>query len=98
MKIDSYMMSDNEVLRALRMFNDETWDDGKYHLVSVESIWEDGEEIEDFIKRNNESEIPEVFLKQMCKFVMEFDNNWLVYVSYMDGEVFGIIAFSEWDY
>ena len=96
MKIDSYMMSNEEVLRALRMFNDETWDDGKYHLVSVESIWEDGEKIEDFIKRNNESEIPEEILKQMYRFVMEFDNNWLVYVSYMDGEVFGIIAFSEW--
>ena len=97
MKIESYAMSNNEVLRALRMFNDETWDDGKFHLISVESILEDGEDIAGFIQRNTNSEVPQDVLRQAEMWVRCYDNNWLVYVLYMPGEVCGLIAFSDWD-
>ena len=97
MKIESYAMSNNEVLRALRMFNDETWDDGKFHLISVESIMEDGGDIAEFIQENTNSEVPYDILVQAERFAMKFDNEWIVYVLYMKGEVCGLIAFSDWD-
>ena len=97
MKIESYAMSDNETLRALRMFVDEKWDDGMFHLISTESIAEDGKELVDFIKEKSNSEIPNDDLVQMEHFSMQFDEDWIVYVLYMNGEVCGLIAFSEWD-
>ena len=90
-------MSNNETLRALRMFVDETWDDGMFHLISTESIAEDGIELVDFIKQNNNTEIPYDILVQMERFAMQFDKDWIVYVLYMKGEVCGLIAFSDWD-
>ena len=96
MKLESYAMSDNEVLRALTMFVDEKWDDGPFHLICTESIAEDGMELADFIQMNNASEVPQDILVQMEKFAMQFDSDWLVYVLYMKGEVSGLIAFSDW--
>lgn len=92
-------MSDNEVLRALRMFVDDTWDDGMFHLISTESIAEDGMELVDFIEQHNDMEIPHDILVEMERFAMQFDDDWLVYVLYMNGggkEVCGLIAFSDW--
>lgn len=97
MKIESYTMSNNETLRALRMFVDETWDDGMFHLISTGSIAEDGMELVDFIKQNNNTEIPYDTLVQMECFAKQFDKDWIVYVLYMKGEVCGLIAFSDWD-
>ena len=88
-------MSDNETLRALRMFVDETWDDGKFHLISIGSIAEDGMELVDFIKQNNNTEIPYDILVQIERFAMQFDKDWIVYILYMKGEVCGLIAFSD---
>ena len=96
MKIESYAMSDNETLRALRMFVDEKWDDGKFHLISTESIAEDGMELVDFIEQHDDMEIPHDILAQMERFAMQFDSDWQVYVLYMEGEVCGLIAFSDW--
>lgn len=97
MKLESFAMSDNEVLRALRMFVDETWDDGLFHLKSIESIAEDGEDVAGFIEHNSNMEVPHETLVQAEKFVMGFDNDWIVYALYMPGEVCGLIAFSDWD-
>ena len=97
MKIESYEMSDNEVLMALRMFNDEDWDDGEFHLVCVESIWEEGCELSEFIQKNSNSEISHDELRKAEMWVREFDNKWLVYVLYKKGEVCGLIAFSDWN-
>lgn len=96
MKPESYAMSDNEVLRALTMFVDEKWDDGKFHLISTESIAEDEMELTAFIKANSNTEVPQDILVQMEKFAMQFDSDWQVYVLYMKGEVSGLIAFSDW--
>lgn len=97
MKQESYAMSNSEALRALRMFVNETWDDGMFHLISTESIAEDGMELVDFIKQNNNTEIPYDILVQMERFAMQFDKDWIVYVLYTKGEVCGLIAFSDWD-
>lgn len=97
MKLETYAMSDNETLRALCMFVDEKWDDGKFHLISTASIAEDGMELVDFIEENNNMKIPNDILVQMERFVMQFDEDWIVYVLYMKGEVCGLIAFSDWD-
>lgn len=97
MKIESYAMSNNEVLRALRMFIDDKWDDGKFHLISIESILEDGGDIAGFVRSKSNSEVPYDILVQMERFAMKFDNEWIVYVLYMDGEVCGLVAFSDWD-
>ena len=96
MKLESYAMSDNEVLRALTMFVDEKWDDGKFHLISTESIAEDEMGLTAFIKANSNTEVPQDILVQMEKFAMQFDSDWQVYVLYMKGEVSGLIAFSDW--
>lgn len=96
MKLESYAMSDNEVLRALTMFVDDKWDDGKFHLISTESIAEDEMELVDFIEANTNTEVPQDILVQMEKFAMQFDSDWQVYVLYMKGEVLGLIAFSDW--
>ena len=97
MKIESYAMSNNEVLQALRMFIDDKWDDGKFHLISTESILEDGGDIAGFVRSMGNSEVPYDILVQMERFAMKFDNEWIVYVLYMEGEVCGIVAFSDWD-
>lgn len=96
MKLESYAMSDNEVLRALTMFVDEKWDDGMFHLISTESIAEEGMELVDFIKANSNTEVPQDTLVEIEKFAMQFDSDWQVYVLYMKGEVSGLIAFSDW--
>lgn len=96
MKLESYGMSDNEVLRALTMFVDEKWDDGMFHLISTESIAEDGMELVDFIKANSNTELPQDTLVEIEKFAMQFDSDWQVYVLYMKGEVSGLVAFSDW--
>lgn len=90
-------MSNNEVLRSLRMFNDDNWDDGKYHLKSIESIAEDGGDIAGFIQENTNCEVPYDILVQAERFAMKFDNEWIVYVLYMQGEFCGLVAFSDWD-
>lgn len=97
MKIESYAMSNNEVLRALRMFIDDKWDDGMFHLISIESILEDGGDIAGFITSKSNTEIPNDTIVQVEQFCMKFDNEWIVYVLYMQGEVCGLIAFSDWD-
>ncbi len=98
MKIESYGMSDSEVLRSLKMFVDENWDDGHFHLISVESIAEDGETIAEFAKMTNRMEIPNEILIDMTDFAAEFGKEWIVYMLYMEGEVCGLVAFSDWSY
>ena len=97
MKIESYWMSNNEVLTALRMFNDDRWDDGKYHLKSVESIAEDEENLSGYVTSHHHSEIPPADIEGMEEFFWKFDNEWIVYVLTCDNEVCGLIAFSDWD-
>lgn len=97
MKIESYAMSNNEVLRALRMFIDDKWDDGMFHLISIESILEDGETIVDYVKRHHHSVFDDKTYMEIDEFAWKFDNDWIVYVMTCDNEVCGLVAFSDWD-
>ena len=73
-----------------------------FHLISTESIAEDGMELADFIKKNNTTEVPYDYLVQAEKFAMRFDKDWPVYVLYTKvgkrgrSEVLGLIVFSDW--
>ena len=89
-------MCDREVLKALTMFVDEKWDDGLFHLISTESIAEDGMGLADFIKQNSTTEVPHDTLVGMERFAMRFDKGWIVYVLYTKGKVCGLIAFGDW--
>lgn len=95
MKIESFAMSDNEVLRALTMFVDEKWDDGMFHLKSAESIAEDGIELSDFLKSHDNSpcSLP---IGDLTAWAGKYDADWIVYVLYSDGEVNGMIAITDY--
>ena len=96
MKIESYYMSDNEALQALRMFVDEMWDDGMFHLKSVESIAEDGGSVAGYVTSRHHSEIPPADIDGMEEFACRFGSDWIVYVLTCANEVCGLIAFSDW--
>lgn len=97
MKIETFDMTDLHAAFAIQMFVDNTWDSGTFHLISKESIAEDGMTLEGFLKRHSKIVIPHKDIVEYEKFAMKFDNKWLVYVCYRNREILGMIAFSEWD-
>ena len=97
MKIETFDMTDLYAAKAVQMFADNDFESGKFHLISKESIAEDGMTLEGFLKRHSKIVIPNKDIAEYENFAMKFDKNWIVYVFYRSREILGMIAFSEWD-
>lgn len=97
MKIETFDMTDLHAAKAVQMFADNDFDCGIFHLISNESIAEDGMTLEEFLKRHSKIVIDHKAIVEYEKFAMKFDKNWIVYVFYLSREILGMIAFSEFD-
>lgn len=94
MKIESYLMSNNETLSAVEMFvNDEREKYGRT-LEDVSDM--EVEDLSDRI-RSIDSVIPIDYVRQLEDFRMGFDSEWSIFLLYLPREVCGLIAFTDWD-
>ena len=93
MKIESYALSNNEVLSASEMFVcDERQKYGRF----LDTI-EDKNEIRKYhVYAGDISLTPDWLLKQEEEFYCKFGNEWTICILYTPTEVCGLIAFTDW--
>ena len=90
MKVESYMLSDNEFLCSVEMFITEQFDRGARKLIDL-----DGSDRKSFVEDPPTEMEPTEILQQCDKFLKKH-KKWWVFEMWCMGEFCGLIAFQDW--